>query len=101
MKLSDRINTKQLKYAARNLSVLAHPARIEIIKMLLGTVEMNVTQIQEKLNLTQPETSHHLQLLKDYCLVKKVRRGKSSFYAVYTDLLAKIIEISVDLYHSK
>jgi DNA-binding transcriptional ArsR family regulator len=98
MKLYDRIDPRQMKYAARNLSVLTHPARIEIIKMLLDTKDMNVTQIQEKLNLIQTDTSHHLRLLREFGFIKKVRRGKPCFYAINLDMLAKITKISEDLY---
>jgi predicted transcriptional regulator len=97
MKLSGRINTGQLKYASRNLSVLTHPARIEIIKMLLNNGELNIKQIQEKVNLIPSETYHHLLLLKNFAIVKNTRQRKSGFYTVNIALFEKIEKISEDL----
>jgi len=87
----------KIKFAAKKLSVITHPARVQIIELLLENEKLNVTQIYQKLNFIQAETSLHLGLLKDYGILNKVREGKMSFYSVNTETLKNILKISEDL----
>jgi DNA-binding transcriptional ArsR family regulator len=56
-----------------------------------------VTQIYEKLNVLQAETSHHLALLREFGILKKVRVGKMSIYSLNKETLENIINISEEL----
>jgi DNA-binding transcriptional ArsR family regulator len=101
MKSSAKINTVRIEQASQTMRVLVHWARMEIVKMLLENNEMNATQIQEELKLTQGETSQHLQVLKNLGILKKVRQRQFSIYSVNLELVAKIVQISEDLYYKK
>lgn len=61
------------------LKALAHPKRLEIIHLLRGQ-ELNVTEIQKMLGLSQPNLSQHLQLLKQSEVLTSRKDGKQVFY---------------------
>jgi predicted transcriptional regulator len=88
----------KIKFAAKKLNVVTHPARIQIIELLLENEKLNVSQIYQKLNFIQAETSLHLGLLKDYGILNKVRQGKMSIYSVNKDTLQDILKIAEDFY---
>jgi ArsR family transcriptional regulator len=60
---------------------LADDTRQRILEMLLGG-ELSVTEIVEAFKMTQPTISHHLNILKQYGLVKARKAGKQVFYAI-------------------
>jgi DNA-binding transcriptional ArsR family regulator len=91
------LDIEKLVRTARQFRVVCHPDRQRIINLLSDKTEMNVTDIYEKLDMKQAESSHHLTLMLDYYILKKVRRGKMSIYSLNKDLLAKIIEHSDQL----
>ena len=65
---------------------LAEETRQEILDLLLED-EMNVTDICDKFNCTQPTISHHLQILKNCDLVDTRRSGKMIYYYVNKKIL--------------
>ncbi|MEI6124807.1 MAG: metalloregulator ArsR/SmtB family transcription factor [Bacteroidota bacterium] len=97
MKKSYKLDTRSVEYAAKKIRTLSHPRRIEIVKLLEQNEQMSVTQIYERLNIIQAETSHHLALLKDYGILKKVRMGKKSIYSINQKALEDIISVSEEL----
>jgi DNA-binding transcriptional ArsR family regulator len=97
MKSSLKLDVQKVEFAAKKIRTITHPARVQIIKLLEENDKLNVTQIYEKLNILQAETSHHLALLREYGILKKVRQGKMSIYALNKDVLENIIEISENL----
>jgi DNA-binding transcriptional ArsR family regulator len=88
---------QKVEFAAKKIRTITHPARVQIIKLLDENEKLNVTQIYEKLNILQAETSHHLALLREYGILKKVRQGKMSIYSLNKEILESIIKISEDL----
>jgi ArsR family transcriptional regulator len=50
--------------------------------------ELNVNEIVEALDVSQPTVSHHLAILKRAGLVHVERRGKEVFYTLNQDELA-------------
>jgi len=97
MKSSMKLDVQKVEFAAKKIRTITHPARVQIIKLLEENEKLNVTQIYEKLNILQAETSHHLALLREYGILKKVRQGKMSIYSLNTEVLENIIKISEDL----
>jgi DNA-binding transcriptional ArsR family regulator len=97
MKSALKLNVENLVFVARKFSIVTHPARLQIIKLIEENGKLNVTQIYERLNFIQPETSLHLGLLKKYGILNKVRQGKMSIYSVNTETLESIIRISEEL----
>lgn len=83
MKQSNEI----VKNAAEIIRSLGHPARIEILMLLKrkSKTKMTVTQIQEELGLTQPETSRHLAVLKISDVLLCEKEGSSAYYFINED----------------
>ncbi len=50
---------------------------------------LSVTEIVEKLNVTQPTVSHHLAILKEARLVQAREEGKQTFYSLNQERLAE------------
>lgn len=82
---------EQLEGAARMLKAMAHPVRVQIIKMLEGK-KLNVTEIYESLNLEQSVVSHHLGILRDKGIVVAKREGKNVFYSLKDEIITSVIE---------
>ncbi|MEB3299980.1 MAG: metalloregulator ArsR/SmtB family transcription factor [Candidatus Sericytochromatia bacterium] len=67
------------KEYASLLSVLSHPARLQILEEL-RTGERDVTSLQEALGLSQPRTSQLLSVLKAHRLVSERKVGRNVMY---------------------
>lgn len=73
------------------LVALGNEVRLEILN-ILGKGELNVTEITEKLSLSRPAVSHHLQILRRATIVEPRREGKEIYYSVNMKSLQKISE---------
>jgi len=80
---------------ARFFKALSDPTRLKIIK-LLAEKEMCVCEIMAALNLTQPNASHHLNLLEREGITKKRREGKWTIYKLSTTKILQLIESSLN-----
>jgi len=76
---------------ARFFKALSNPIRLKIIK-LLAAKEMCVCEVMVALNLTQPNASHHLNLLEREGLLKKKREGKWIVYKLSTPKILQLVE---------
>lgn len=56
---------------------------------LICCERLSVTEIVEKLNVTQPTVSHHLAILRDAGLVTVSEEGRQTFYSLNQDHLAR------------
>jgi len=72
---------------------MTHPMRVNIIQLLLQNKGLSVTEIYEKLKILQAEASHHLTLLKDFGVIKKVREGKKSIYFIDAEDYQRTLEM--------
>ncbi len=97
MKLYTKINPEQFATLASKLLVTKLAKRKQIIELLLQNGKMNVTQIFNKINLIQAETSHHLMMLHECGVLNRVREGKSVMYSVNEENLEKILKLSEKL----
>lgn len=68
--------------SAERIKALAHPIRLYIISLLKANKEMNVTELQEHLNLEQAVVSHHLNILKNRKVLNRRRDGKNMYYSI-------------------
>jgi ArsR family transcriptional regulator len=59
----------------------AHPSRLRMLDFL-GRREYTVSELQQKLNITIPNASQHLAILKNVGVVKTRREGKQIFYSL-------------------
>lgn len=89
--------SKILTMQANIHKALANTKRLEIIR-LLRDQELSVSQMMSMLDLKQANLSQHLQMLREYHLVKTRRCGKEIHYSlahpnliVTTDLLREML----------
>ncbi len=79
------IQTKEAhETAAEIIRSMGHSARIGILILLSSKPKkkMTVTQIYEKLGLTQSETSRHLSILKNTSVLHCEKEGSNSYYFI-------------------
>jgi DNA-binding transcriptional ArsR family regulator len=61
------------------LKMAADPTRLHILD-LLADGPLNVGEICEKINMSQPAISHHIAILRHSRLVSPTRSGKNNYY---------------------
>ncbi len=82
------LGTLDSKECSGVLKAMADPTRIAIL-LLLVDGEKSVSEMVEKLGLSQPSVSHHLEILKRAGLVFKERKGKHIFSRIHPSVLSK------------
>lgn len=68
---------------------LADKTRQDILE-LLGSGELNVTDICSEFGVSQPTVSHHLQILRNCELVGCRKQGKKVYYYVRHDVVVSV-----------
>lgn len=82
-----KLNSESIKKIAETIKSIGHPSRVEILFLLnKNGQKMSVTEIYETLELTQPETSRHLAVLKNSSVLKCEKEGSNSYYSINDDL---------------
>lgn len=81
-----------LDEASTMLKVICHPVRMQIVKILSTNNKLNVTQIQEHLELDQASTSRHLTLMKNKKVLSSFREGKNIFYTLKSEKINQIVD---------
>ena len=71
--------------------LLADPTRLRILIYLARESELNVTELCERLEQSQPAVSHHLALLRVAGLIEPRRDGKHNYYSVRTELFDELM----------
>ena len=62
------------------LQALGHPARLAIVRELVGTSQVCACDFTSCCDVGQPTVSHHLRILRDAGVIESERRGTSIFY---------------------
>ena len=75
---------------ANALKAMAHPLRWRII-CALGSDEMSVGEIVEKIGSSQSNTSQHLETLRDKNIIKSRKEANKVFYRISNDQLLLLI----------
>jgi DNA-binding transcriptional ArsR family regulator len=88
----NKLTVEQLQHASEMLKAIAHPQRIAILAYLNDNGSQSVQQIQQKFNIEQAVTSHHLGILKNKDIVGVERQGKNCYYKIKNNNLAGILE---------
>ena len=73
----------------------ADPTRVHIL-YLLAEQELCVTDIAEKVELSQSAISHQLRFLKQMHLIKFRREGKNILYSLADDHVKTILEMGLE-----
>jgi len=71
--------------------IFADSTRVKILFILLKD-PLCVSEMVEKLEMSQPAVSHQLRILRDSNLVKTQRQGKQIYYALADDHVKEILE---------
>jgi ArsR family transcriptional regulator, arsenate/arsenite/antimonite-responsive transcriptional repressor len=81
---SGRLDADQATGLARRLKVLADPARLRLLSILLDSPrgEACTCDLVEPLGLRQPTVTHHLQRMAEVGIVRGERRGRWTYYSV-------------------
>ncbi len=61
---------------------LADEIRLKILKLLIDNKELCVCELQPILNISQPNLSFHLRILRDANLVNVKKEGKWKYYSI-------------------
>ena len=72
-------------------NAVAEPKRRKVLEVL-GTQELSVNEIVERLGWNQPMVSKHLGVLKEVGLVSERRVGRQRFYRVNAERLKPIYD---------
>lgn len=73
----------------------ADPTRVHIL-YLLAQQELCVTEIAERVEISQSAISHQLRLLKQMHLIKFRREGKNILYSLADDHVQTILEMGLE-----
>ena len=76
---SEEADVRQAKAGAKFFKALGDETRLRIVK-LLSIREMCVCEVMVALGMTQPTTSHHLNILENAGLVTSRKEGRWVFY---------------------
>lgn len=69
---------------------IASPSRYKILELLMEGSK-TVTELVEKVSLTQPAISQHLATLKECQLVESEKKGQEVFYSLNTKHMLSIL----------
>ena len=95
--LSEGISLASLESAERLASLckaLGHPARVQIVRLLMSVDTCVCGDIVERLPLAQSTVSQHLKVLKEAGLVKGEIDGPRTCYALDREALAEFRSLS-------
>ena len=85
-----------LGHIAELFKGFADPTRVHILSLLLTEEELCVTDIAERVELTQSAISHQLRLLKEMHLIRFRREGKNILYSLADDHVKTILEMGLE-----
>ncbi|MEO0796364.1 MAG: metalloregulator ArsR/SmtB family transcription factor [Verrucomicrobiota bacterium] len=87
---------KDVEQLATQLWAIGDATRLKILQMLPDTADCesskNVSQLAEKLNLSQPTVSHHLRVLRQAGIVSHKKACRDCYYWVDRDAASDVIE---------
>lgn len=86
---------KECEHVADVLRTISHPERIAILSYIYECKQCTcrVKNIYEKLDLSQPNVSRHLSLMKKQNIVKRIKIGGDTYFAMnLKNKIAKCIQ---------
>lgn len=84
----DHLNDGEAQHLSDDLSILAHPIRLQILDMLARHPgQVCVCDLEAALPVKQPTISHHLKLLRAAGLIDCERHGLWAYYFVQRDAM--------------
>ncbi|MBJ8009430.1 MULTISPECIES: ArsR/SmtB family transcription factor [Bacillus cereus group] len=89
-----KVKKEMYEEVAEVLKVLAHPARLSLVEIMITKGPTNVTTMYETLQMPQSTISQHLSKLRAAKIVTGTRKGLEIYYEV-TDNRTKAILLSL------
>lgn len=80
------------------LKALGNQKRLEIVYYLIEK-EMNVGELEKKVNLSQSALSQHLAVLRSNKIVKTRRVAQTIFYSIQSEIALKLLQLLDKLYN--
>jgi ArsR family transcriptional regulator, repressor of sdpIR and other operons len=77
------------------LVALADPMRQDLVQ-LLARAELTVGEVAERVTLSRPTVSHHLNLLRRAGLVRVRKQGREMYYRLNKELIASTLQELLD-----
>lgn len=90
-----------LRTAAGTLSLLSHPARLEVLCHLSREGELSAGEIVARVRLSQSALSQHLAKLRTAGLLERRRSGQSIIYRIARRDIDRILGLLHELYCAK
>lgn len=84
--------SEQLTQTADIFKALSHPARLCIVNKLTRT-NLNVTQMQDCLDMSQSNISQHLSILKSKGIIKGTRVGSEVIYTLADERMKSLVKL--------
>ena len=85
-----------LSHIAELFKGFADPTRVHILCLLLTEEELCVTDIAQKVDVSQSAISHQLRLLKQMHLIRSRREGKNMHYSLADDHVRTILQMGLE-----
>lgn len=89
---SDEMPAETRNVVLRLCKMLSDPTRLRIAYYLTNAPELNVTQLCQRVDQSQPAVSHHLAMLRSSGLVVHRRAGRQIFYSLQGKALRSTLE---------
>jgi ArsR family transcriptional regulator, arsenate/arsenite/antimonite-responsive transcriptional repressor len=89
--VAPRISPEEAQETSDELSLLAHPIRLQILSMLgRSDGDVCVCDLEAALPVKQPTVSHHLRILREAGLIDCERRGLWAHYFLKREALSAL-----------
>lgn len=85
---------EDIKSMTEIFKALADPTRLKIMYMLVKEKELCVTEVAERIHISNATASHHLLYLKEHHISTSERRGKQIYYRIADDHIEQLIYIA-------
>jgi len=89
----DVADTKTAKTNSKLFKALSDEKRVRLVK-LLRVKEMCICELMVCLDMTQPNLSHHIQILENVGIVNRTKKGKWVYCSIAN---RKLVEKMIDL----
>lgn len=86
------LSDEALQKASECLKVIAHPARLRMIELLMEQ-RLCVGELADACGLPQNQASEHLRLMQRCGFLTVEKEGRSSFYRVSEDSIGEIMRL--------
>jgi ArsR family transcriptional regulator len=90
-----------LSKLSKLFNIISNPIRIKIIYALMENEDLTVTDLSEKIDVTQNTLSAHLKILYDGAYLEKEQKWRKVYYSIKEPMLKDILEIGSHILYNK